>query len=188
MTVEESRKCCILLSGGIDSALVARLLIGDGWGPTALWVDYGQPAAAAERIASRALAEQCDISWTEASVVGIQVPPAGEIPARNDFLVAIARALSPMATVAIGIHAGTPYADSSAEWLAAWNALMDVQHNGVVTLVAPLINLTKADVFALAIEQQVPIEMTYSCEAGVSPCGGCLSCLDRKVALASAKS
>lgn len=52
----EARPPCLLLSGGVDSALVARFLLDVGTPPTALFVDYGQPAACAEAAASAALA------------------------------------------------------------------------------------------------------------------------------------
>lgn len=181
-----SRSCCVLLSGGVDSALVASLLAADGWSPNALWVDYGQPAAVAERAASRVLATYHGIDWKEVKVPGMEVPQAGEITARNDLLVAIGRAFTPNTSLAIGIHSGTPYADCSVDWLSAWNTVIDVQHYGVISLLAPLVNLTKAEIFALSHECKLPIELTYSCEVGPSPCGRCLSCLDREVALAGA--
>jgi 7-cyano-7-deazaguanine synthase len=173
------RRCCLLLSGGVDSALVASLLLGDGWLVRALWIDYGQPAAPAERVASRALAAHFALGWQEAVVGGLIVPPEGEIPGRNDLLVAAAHACAPGWSVAIGIHAGVSYSDCSREWLNAWQAVLDVQHEGVVALLAPLAGLPKPEVLALARELQVPMSLTHSCEAGPTPCGQCLSCRDR---------
>jgi len=173
------RRCCVLLSGGVDSALVASLLQRDGWLVQALWVDYGQPAGAAERIASRALGAHYGLAWQEAVAGGLMVPAEGEIAARNDLLVAAARACVPGRSVAIGVHAGTSYLDCSREWLRAWQLLLDVQHGGVVALLAPLAGLQKPEVLALAHEHQVPMKLTHSCERGSSPCGRCLSCRDR---------
>jgi 7-cyano-7-deazaguanine synthase len=169
----------VLLSGGVDSALVASLLLGDGWLVRALWVDYGQPAAPAERMASRALAVHYALEWQEAAVGGLMVPPEGEIPGRNDLLVAAAHARAPGWSVAIGVHTEAPYPDCSREWLGAWQSVLDVQHHGVVALLAPLAGLSKPEVLALAHELQVPMTLTYSCERGPSPCGQCLSCRDR---------
>lgn len=174
------RSCCVLLSGGVDSALVASLLLGDGWLVRALWVDYGQPAAPAERVASRALAAHYALEWQEAVVGGLMVPPEGEIPGRNDLLVATAHACAPGWSVGIGVHAGVSYPDCSREWLSAWQSVFDVQHEGVVALLAPLAGLAKREVLALAHNLQVPITLAHSCEAGPSPCGRCLSCRDRR--------
>lgn len=173
-------RCCVLLSGGVDSALVASLLLGDGWLVRALWVDYGQPAAPAERIASRALAVHYALGWQEAVVGGLMVPHEGEIPGRNDLLVATAHACAPGWSVGIGVHAGVSYPDCSREWLSAWQSVLDVQHDGVVALLTPLAGLAKAEVLALARELQVPMTLAYSCETGPSPCGRCLSCRDRQ--------
>jgi 7-cyano-7-deazaguanine synthase len=107
------------------------------------------------------------------------VPPEGEVLGRNDLLVATAHACAPGWSIAIGVHAGVPYADCSCGWLSAWQSMLDVQHQGVVALLAPLARLQKPDVLTLAHELQVPMTLTHSCERGPSPCGQCLSCRDR---------
>jgi 7-cyano-7-deazaguanine synthase len=173
------RPCCLLLSGGVDSALVASILQTEGWLVSALWLDYGQPAAPAERAASQAIAAHYALHWQEAAVEGILVPPQGEIPGRNDLLVATAHSYAPGLSVAIGVHAGGSYPDCSREWLSAWQAVLDVQHEGVVALLAPLAGLPKQKVLALAHDLRVPMTLTYSCETGPSECGECLSCRDR---------
>lgn len=72
------------------------------------------------------------------------------------------------------------------QWLDAWRALLDVQHFGTVTLLAPLAALRKSQVLALARDCEVPFELTHSCERGAVPCGRCLSCRNRQVAVAGA--
>jgi len=178
----DHRRCCVLLSGGIDSALVALLLQREGWAVRAFWVDYGQPAAVAERRASRAIAGRFELEWQERSVSGLMVPPEGEVPGRNDLLVAVAHASALSTSIAIGIHAGTPYPDCSREWISAWQTVLDVQHGGVVALLAPLAELQKPQVLALARQHLVPFGLTHSCERGSVPCGSCLSCRDRDAA------
>ncbi len=175
-------RCGLLLSGGIDSAVVASLLRSQGWLVEALWVDYGQPAAVAERAASRAISDHYGMDWREMTVRGPHVPPEGEVPGRNDMFVAVAGTCVPGLSIAIGVHAGTPYADCSKRWLDAWRALLDVQHMGTVALLAPLADLHKGQVLALARECGVPLGVTYSCERAQGPCGQCLSCQDRVAA------
>lgn len=169
----------MLLSGGIDSAVCLTLLRDSAWEVDAIWVDYGQPAAAAERKASRAIAEYVGVGWSEAAVHGLHVPAAGEIPGRNDLLVATARTCRPARSLAIGVHAGTDYADCSPSWVDGWQRLLDTQCHGVVSLLAPLLNLEKQEILALARDQGLPLDLTHSCERGEPPCGACLSCRDR---------
>jgi 7-cyano-7-deazaguanine synthase len=176
------RRCCILLSGGIDSGLLASMLRRDGHAAQALWVDYGQPAALAERTASQAVAAHYALDWQESAVRGVTVPPEGEVPGRNDLLVAVAQACVPKTSVAIGVHAGTPYLDCSDEWVRSWQALLDAQYSGVVVLLAPFVGLQKMQVMALARQYRVPLGLTHSCERGNDPCGSCSSCRDRAAA------
>lgn len=114
-------------------------------------------------------------------VGGLSSAGVGEVPGRNDLLVAAAAVVAPGCAVAIGIHAGSGYADCTPTWASAWQDLLDVQHAGRVRLIAPLIDLTKQEVYAIAYERGVPLELTYSCEASAAPCGSCSSCADRRL-------
>lgn len=179
LTMREGPACAVLLSGGVDSALVTALLCRTSLKVEAVWVDYGQPAATAERSASRTIAAHYALQWSDVSVRGLAPPRAGEIPGRNDLLVTIARSAAPESSVAIGIHAGVPYFDCSPTWVAAWQAKLDAEHFGAVQLLAPLLHMSKVEVFRLARRLRVPLEAAFSCEASNEPCGSCPSCKDR---------
>lgn len=73
--MEGTRRACVLLSGGVDSALVSCLLSETGTTLSALFVDYGQPAALAERAASRAVAEHLALPWRQVEFRGLSVAP-----------------------------------------------------------------------------------------------------------------
>ncbi len=118
---------CLLLSGGVDSALVARLLVDAGTPPTALFVDYGQPAAAAEDRASSAVAAHFGLLRERVAVTGLSLPSRGEIVGRNDLLLAVAHASAPGRDIALGVHAGTGYADCSPGHRDAWQMLLDTR-------------------------------------------------------------
>ena len=171
----------VLLSGGVDSAIVLALLAVDDRDASAVWIDYGQPAAAAEREASKTIASRYGAVWTELVVAGLVPPTAGEFPGRNDMLVALAAAAAPGRSLAIGVHAGTGYADCSPSWIEEWRGLLTVQYHGTVGLLAPLADLNKAQVYALAHQLSVPTHLTHSCEASAVPCGYCSSCADRRM-------
>jgi 7-cyano-7-deazaguanine synthase len=171
-------QCVVLLSGGIDSAVVLASTQRQ-WQVSALFVEYGQGPAAAEREASQRLADRFGVEWTSAAVPSIAAPGGGEIAHRNDLLVAIAAALHPHASVALGVHAGTPYPDCSQEWVEGWRAQFELQSLGTRTLIAPLVQFSKGEVLTLAKRLEIPFELTHSCETGSSRCGNCSSCKDR---------
>ncbi len=174
----------MLLSGGIDSTTVAALLVDENWDVEGVFVDYGQLAAGEERTASRQVADHYRLRWTEIAVHGLEVPAFREVRGRNDLLLAVASAASAADAIAIGTHAGTPYADCSPAHARAWQFLLDTQHGGIRRLLAPLQSLTKPEVLALAQRLDVPLSLTYSCEDAGGPCGRCTSCRDREHALA----
>lgn len=187
MSDSATPRCAVLLSGGLDSAAATAALLSDGWHVRTLWANYRQPAASAERESSSALARHYDVPWTPLDLPLLAPAAAdGEIAGRNDLLVAAARAAAPGDSIVIGIHAGSPYTDCSADWARAWQALLDVQHGGTVRLLTPLVGLVKAEVLALADHLGVPLALTHSCERADTPCRSCPSCLDREPRLARA--
>lgn len=177
------RSVLVLFSGGVDSATCVAFYQGRGLGVEALFVDYGQPAALREREAAARLSEHFEVRLHRVVVRGAQCPDSGFIPGRNALLVATALA-SPAAPaiglIVLGIHAGTPYPDCTPIFLAASQSLLDVYANGRVRIVAPFLTWSKGEILTYAEEAGVPLNETYSCEAGGSePCGECRSCLDR---------
>jgi 7-cyano-7-deazaguanine synthase len=170
----------VLLSGGVDSAVVLAMLVADDVGAGALWVDYCQAARDAEKRASRALARHYGVRWTTRTFSWEAELGAGEIPGRNDLLLASAAIGMSAGVISLGIHAGSGYPDCSPEWTATWRQAFDQQSGGSLCLAAPLLHMTKAQVYDLAASLAVPVQLTHSCEAGALPCGSCRSCLDRE--------
>lgn len=170
----------VLLSGGADSAIVTALLSGSR-DISGLWIDYGQAAADAESHASTRVADYFGIRLERVTLPTISPKSGGEIPHRNDLLIATAAALFPRTSLAIGIHAGTGYPDCSPSWAKGWKQLLDLQFGGEAELLTPLLGLEKHEVYSLAADLEVPLDITHSCEAGNSPCGACRSCADRRM-------
>jgi 7-cyano-7-deazaguanine synthase len=57
---------------------------------------------------------------------------------------------------------------------------------GILHLVAPLINMTKAQVVRVGLELNAPYQLTWSCyEGDYKPCGACGTCIDRAAAFAA---
>ena len=170
----------VLASGGIDSSTLLWLSADQGLGPSAIFVDYGQPAADAERAAVTSVCNSIGAPLRRVLYRGSSFGP-GEIRGRNAHLLHTAFMEFPTTSgvVALGIHAGTGYVDCSPKFVDVMQRSYDFHAGGEITVAAPFVNWTKEQVYALATQLKVPLAQTYSCEAGVQPCGNCRSCRDR---------
>jgi 7-cyano-7-deazaguanine synthase len=175
----------VLLSGGIDSAAALALICEAGSPAAALYVDYGQAAAASEAKASAAVAAYYRVGYQSVGCSGRSFG-AGEIRGRNALLVHLALFAfrGDTGVVVIGIHAGTSYRDCSSDFVRLMQQSYDFHTAGQIALSAPFVDHVKGDVVSLALQLGLPLDLTYSCEAGNEPCGRCLSCQDREAILA----
>ncbi len=113
------------------------------------------------------------------------------VPFRNGLM------LSSVATLAMSIYpneeveiylgahaddsAGRAYADCSEEFTNAMKEAIYIGTYEKVTVKAPLVNMTKADVVKMGLELKVPYKLTWSCYEGrEKQCGTCGTCIDRK--------
>ena len=88
----------------------------------------------------------------------------------------------------LGSIPGLPYYDCTANFISAVQTIVDGQCDGRIRVAAPFLTWTKRQIWDYSVNQQVPIELTYSCEKGqVQACGSCLSCRDREELLACQK-
>jgi 7-cyano-7-deazaguanine synthase len=173
----------LLLSGGIDSLVVLDLLNEKEVVPDLLFVNYGQASLRFEALASNNIAAHFGLPLKTVEIRLVQHFAAGEIAHRNGALVFIAAMVGGkwLDAIAIGIHAGSPYADCSPGFIELLNSALLFSGDGRPQLLAPLRTWNKPEILAYAKKRQLPISLTYSCEAGsMPPCGRCLSCLDRK--------
>lgn len=171
----------VLLSGGLDSAAAAVFLLQQGYDVQALFVEYGQPALAAERIASKAVALSLDLRYETVAVQGIPAI-SGFLLGRNGLFLMLGLARFPpgAASIAMGIHAGTPYPDCTEGFVREGQALLDLYTGGQARFIAPFVMWNKAQVVKYLVSTRPDIpRITFSCErAGETECGSCPSCLD----------
>jgi 7-cyano-7-deazaguanine synthase len=147
-----------------------------------MFFDIGQLAAKRERLASRRIARHYQTNHFELRLSGAVRKQAGEIQARNAFflMAALMEGRMMAGTIALGIHAGARYYDSTPAFLKAAQALVAAYTDGKVQAAAPFVSMSKAQVWELAHKLKVPVQATYSCQAGTPrPCGVCESCQDR---------
>ncbi len=176
------QEAVVLLSGGVDSMLCAHLLRAQGFRIRGLFVDFGQAARNSERTAANAIARHLEIDLSVIEIRGGPDVGAGEISARNAFLISAACfcAGSRSCIVSIGVHAGTSYYDCSPAFINRIAQLAEEQSEGRVTVVAPLLTWSKTKIYEAFSAADLPLSLTYSCESGDAPCGVCLSCKDRQ--------
>lgn len=203
----------VLLSGGIDSTVTLAYVINNygNVDTKAVWVNYGQRLANAERQAVVEIAKVYGITLEKVAII----PPLGRgsliddkvdiphgsyddvdviesglyVPGRNAFLLMIGvNRAWPKGIVFCGIHAAdTPYADQSASFFNFINQAVKVGTYNKISLAAPLLFETKDKIIKIGKELDVPFHLTYSCyEGGRLHCGVCPSCVARREAFRKA--
>lgn len=123
--------------------------------------------------------------------------PQTYVPMRNLIFISIASAFADeksIQNIAIGVHAlDSPYPDCRPEFITSAEAAINAGSSYVfktkrrISIFAPFLGMTKAEIANLGKSLKVPFEMTYSCYAGTEPpCGKCLACMQRERALLEA--
>lgn len=212
------RPAVVLLSGGLDSTTTLALAIKAGWRCYALSFDYGQrhraELDAAAIVAATLGASQhrklcLDVSAFAGSALtdtGIAVPetelagiPPTYVPARNTVFLALALAWAETlgaSDIFIGANAldYSGYPDCRPDYLAAFETMANLATKAAVegarvSIRAPLINLSKAQIVSTGLELGLDPATTVSCyqaDADGRACGRCDSCRLRKKGFAEA--
>ena len=123
--------------------------------------------------------------------------PQTYVPARNtiflSFAASFAEAIGARA-IFIGVNSidFSGYPDCRPKYIKCFNKLLIAgtkrgSQGKDIKILAPLINMTKAEIIKVGTRLKVPYELTWSCYNGrSSPCGACDSCLLRKKGFAQA--
>ena len=114
-------------------------------------------------------------------------PVSTYVPYRNGLFLSVAASIAldfKCDIVYYGIHsddaAGYAYPDCSDVFNNAQAKAIYEGSGRAVKLVAPFVNMNKAEVVKTGLELGVPYELTWSCyEGGDVPCGCCGTCIDR---------
>jgi len=212
------KRAVVLLSGGLDSATVLAMARAQGFECFALSVDYGQrhhaELAAAQRVAQALGAREhrvvnIDLTGFGGSALtdaNIAVPehassgiPITYVPARNTIMLSLALAWAEVLhaqDIFIGVNAVdySGYPDCRPEYVAAFERMANLATQAAVegkplTLHAPLLHLTKAEIIQQGVGLGVDYALTVSCyqadEQGCA-CGRCDSCRLRREGFQSA--
>lgn len=117
-------------------------------------------------------------------------PVSTYVPFRNGLFLASAASIAlsnGCSVIYYGAHyddaAGNAYPDCSDKFNNAMNEAIFTGSGEQLSIKAPFVGLTKADVVRIGHELGVPFELTWSCyEGGDVPCGVCGTCRDRAAA------
>ena len=206
------KNAVVLLSGGMDSATVLAMARAGGYVCYALSVDYGQrhhaELAAAQRVAQTLGAHEhrlvnIDLTGFGGSALtdnNIAVPqhattgiPLTYVPARNTIMLSLALAWAEVLhaqDIFIGVNAVdySGYPDCRPAFIEAFERMANLATKAAVeghplTVHAPLLNMSKAEIIRRGQALGVDFAQTVSCyqadEAGRA-CGVCDSCRLRR--------
>ncbi|MEZ0231236.1 MAG: 7-cyano-7-deazaguanine synthase [Methylophilaceae bacterium] len=172
----------VLVSGGLDSAACIHFLKKQNLNVIGIHVSYGQLAQKSEYLAAQKLCEyfSCSLKLVKTSLGKKFLD--GDVQGRNAYLLMSALLIADKdSLIALGIHAGTNYYDCSPIFFEKISSLVEDYSSGKIKLVAPFLEWSKGDIYRYFLDNELPLELTYSCEIGKSsPCGRCKSCLDRE--------
>ena len=175
-------RCVVLMSGGIDSSATLVVCQKMGTNISGMFINYGQPAALSEWEAVQQIASHYQIGVEKVDLGVTLVSDRGEFFGRNALFVLAAAGVVPHRplTVAIGIHALSDYYDTKPLFVKHMERLLNGYSGGTVSLYAPFLADSKAEIIRFAKESGVPLHLTHSCERQNAPaCTECPSCLDR---------
>lgn len=174
----------MLLSGGVDSAAAVAFFVERGYHIEAVHFNYGQAAAEMELRAAQTIARHYEIKLKVVGLTASKIKSAGHINGRNAFLLFASLMEFPWNSggIGVGIHAGTRYFDCTSTFVTRIQQIFDGYTDGRIRVVAPFLSWEKSRIWDFCKAANVPVSLTYSCEAGnAKPCGRCLSCKDLEV-------
>jgi 7-cyano-7-deazaguanine synthase len=205
----------VLVSGGLDSAILAADLLGTFDRVHPIHVRFGLRWEEAERthlvrfldearrsrpglrpltVLDEPIAQVYGEHWSNAGRPGVpdlaSADEAVYLPGRNVLLASKAAVwcrLRGVDTLAFGILKGNPFPDSTPGFFGDLSAVLNRAMDGRLRLIRPYEGLSKADVLRRGADLGLPVHLTLSCLDPVDGmhCGGCNKCAERRRAFRS---
>jgi len=203
----------VLVSGGLDSAVLAVDLLDDFARVFPIHVRFGLRWEEAERthlaeflqevgkadrglmpltVLDEPISQVYGDHWSNAGRPGV---PGAEtedaavyLPGRNVLLAAKAAVwcrLRGVETLAFGTLKGNPFPDSTPEFFGELAGVLNRAMDGRLTIIRPYAGLDKSEVLRRAAG--LPVRLTFSCLDPVAGrhCGGCNKCAERRKAFSA---
>jgi 7-cyano-7-deazaguanine synthase len=185
-----------LVSGGLDSTLIAVMMKEEGIDQFPLFIDYGQRAAMREWQTCQDVhgrhelptPVRMDLSGYGAVIAtgltreALNIKTDAFTPGRNLMFLLMGAAYAHqvgVGAIAMGLLSEkfSLFPDQRSDFLKESESTLAIALGHPIKIVTPLFEFSKADVVELAMQKG--IFGTYSCHAGGStPCGTCISCLE----------
>lgn len=194
-------KTTVLLSGGLDSTVLAWKLAEEGHRVYPVSIDYGQrhirelQAAALVCHAGGWLPNRITLPTIQTEKPEIPdghytdtVMKATVSPNRNMILLAVATAWAMVRgceAVVYAAHTGdhTIYPDCRPEFVAALAKAIELGNWDAPTLLAPFVSWSKTEIVREGHRLGAPMHLTWSCyRGGTRHCGKCGTCVERREA------
>ena len=207
-----SKKAVILVSGGLDSTTVVAMARSQGYDCYTLSFDYGQrhrsELVAAQRVSELMAVQEHKVVVLDLGSIGgsaltdtrIDVPesetsgiPVTYVPARNTVFLSIALGWAEVLganDIFLGVNAVdfSGYPDCRPDYISAFERLANLATKAAVegqklTIHAPLIDMSKAQIIQAGLQLGVDYSNTVSCyQASLEgeACGRCESCRLRR--------
>ena len=200
------KKALCIMSGGMDSTLVAYIMRSRGYEIVALHFNYGQRTVRKELEAYRRITDELgvagryEIDLDFFKTIGasaltdhsIDVPvggiepgvPVTYVPFRNGIFLSIATAIAEKEgceAIAIGVveEDSSGYPDCRESFIEAFTkaANLGTKETTRLSIEMPLVRLKKSQIVAEALKLGVPLHLTWSCYQNDDvACGVCDSC------------
>ena len=201
----EPPKTGLLLSGGVDSAVLLSQLLNRGWQIVPFYIRTGCVWQTEELAAIRRLLAEltrpnlqdlvefemplADLYGAHWSLSGVDVPDdrspdeAVFLPGRNPLLLikpALWCRTHGIAHLALATLAGNPFQDATPEFFTHFEAMLHAALGGEIQIARPLERMSKSHVMELG--RNLPLELTFSCLSPVEGmhCGHCNKCAERR--------
>jgi 7-cyano-7-deazaguanine synthase len=185
-----------LVSGGIDSLLMCKIIHEQGEKQVPIFVNYGQLSNEREWAACRTIMGICKLpdplkinlqDYGRFIPSGItnrdrRIKEDAFLPGRNLLFLLVASSYAHSKgfdKVAIGLLSEkySIFPDQTQKFIVNANFAINTALDDNITIATPLISFSKSDVIRLAKKYNLPLSETYSCHAGTEQyCGKCISC------------
>jgi len=200
------KKALCIMSGGMDSTLVAYMMKAQHYDIVALHFNYGQRTVSKELECFRAICTDIGVSSTyeidldffknigasaltdhtiDVPVGGVEEGvPVTYVPFRNGIFLSIATAIAEKEgceSIAIGVvqEDSSGYPDCRDEFIQSFtkSANLGTRDGTKMTIEMPLVHLQKSQSVQEALRLNVPLHLTWSCYQNEErACGVCDSC------------
>jgi len=205
MSLSNGNKVAVLVSGGLDSCVLAAHLAATGRTVFPVYVRQGLIWEAVEQhwikeflaaMAEPNIEPLQEIALPVSDLYNAHWSTTGEatpghlshdhevyLPGRNLLLLAktsLYCALNKIPSAALGPLAGNPFSDSTPEFFSRFGEMASLALGFSFTVETPFAKLNKAGVIRLG--KHLPLQLSFSCirPVGMNHCGTCNKCAERR--------